>query len=55
MRSLVNDHLDEIFSWIVDGAAEWYETRSLEPCEVMTAEMNKYVQELDVVSHAVCG
>jgi putative DNA primase/helicase len=50
VEKMMTEHIDEIFSWIVEGAFEWYTQGTLTACEVMTQEMDKYVQELDVLS-----
>jgi putative DNA primase/helicase len=49
----MDDHIDEIFSWLCKGACEWYTAGKLPTCDVMTKEMDKYINELDVLSQFV--
>jgi P4 family phage/plasmid primase-like protien len=48
INELMNNCLDEFFSWFVDGAFEWYGGKQLVPCQVMSHEMKAYINELDI-------
>jgi P4 family phage/plasmid primase-like protien len=48
IKDLINNHLDDFFSWFVDGAFEWYNGKELIPCQLMTQEMDAYINELDI-------
>jgi putative DNA primase/helicase len=53
INELMTDHLDEFFSWFVDGASEWYQGKSLIPCKVMQFEMQNYINELDIIGQFI--
>lgn len=53
IKDLMNNRLDEFFSWFCDGAFEWYGGKGLEPCELMSHEMSNYLHELDIVGQFV--
>ena len=52
VMKMLSDHLDEVFAWIAEGAYEWYRA-GLPTCGVIKEEMDKYVGELDVLSHFI--
>ena len=33
INELITNHLDDFFSWFVDGAFEWYNGKKLVPCK----------------------
>jgi len=41
--------LNESFSWIVDGAIEWYKTGVLQPAKICIDHQQEYIRELDSV------
>jgi P4 family phage/plasmid primase-like protien len=48
IEELMENCLDEFFSWFVDGAFEWYQGKSLQPCKLMAHQMSSYINELDI-------
>jgi len=53
INNIMENHLDEFFSFFVEGAYKWYKDKLLTPCSVMNLEMDKYVEDLDVVGNFV--
>ena len=45
----MNEHIDEVFCWILKGSIEWYKTRSLKMPSFAQEEMDKYISELDII------
>jgi P4 family phage/plasmid primase-like protien len=48
INDLITNHLDDFFSWFVDGASEWYNGKKLVPCKIMDYQMKSYINELDI-------
>jgi putative DNA primase/helicase len=49
---MLNEHLNELFSWMAQGASEWY-ADGFPPCTVLQQEMDKYVAELDILAQFI--
>ena len=49
IKDLQENRLDEFFTFFAMGAFDWYNGDELKPCDEMTEEMNKYINENDVV------
>ena len=47
IKDIMDNHIDEIFTWLCTGAKDWYNGQILTPCTAMQEEMNKYIEELD--------
>lgn len=52
-KDLLDNHLDSLFSWIVDGAFDWYNGEKLVICDVMKKEMDKWITDLDTVQQFI--
>ena len=45
--------MDEFFSYLVEGAYDWYSGQSLNTCEAMKESMSEYLDEIDDVKEFV--
>lgn len=50
---LNGEYLDEIFSWLAEGAQKTLRGEKLVPCKMMKTAMNEYLNELDVVAQFI--
>lgn len=53
IKNLQSNFLNEFFTWFCSGAKDWYGGQSLQPCQEMAEEMNKYIAEMDTVAEFV--
>lgn len=55
IKSLMSDHLDEIFTWLVIGAKSWYENNKIlsDPPIQIKGETDNYLNELDIIQQFI--
>ena len=51
--SLMGEHLDEVFRWMLQGALLWYETKSLVMPTSAQNQMDEYREDQDVINQFV--
>lgn len=51
--SLLNDHIDAIFEWILAGTQEWYQDKVIIPSQVASAYRSKYINENDTLQRFI--
>jgi len=50
INHLMDNCIDEIFTWFVTGSRDWYGGDLLIPCEAMKSSMDSYLEDLDDVA-----
>lgn len=50
---LLNKHLDEVFRFILRGAIEWYETRTLVMPQSARSLLDEYISDMDLVKQFI--
>ena len=53
INHLYDNCVDEFFSYLVEGAYDWYAGQSLNTCEAMKESMSEYLDEIDDVKEFV--
>lgn len=53
VQTLIDNHLDEFFTWIVQGAIEYYRRPKFIMPKIMRDELNVYLEELDDVGRFI--
>jgi putative DNA primase/helicase len=51
--SLMVEHIDEVFRWMLQGAIKWYATKTLVMPTSAQAQMNEYLEDQDVIEQFI--
>ena len=53
VNSLINEHKNQVFTWIVNGAINWYKDKRINVPNCMKEAKEKYINEIDIVQQYI--